>query len=87
MTRESENNLMAEIAENERWLAQYEAPAPRDGLLDEIKASVRTELSIADDVARMQEIVARSRDSGKDGRTRVVYEHRNAVKRRLRRNL
>jgi len=53
MTRESENNLMAEIAENERWLAQYEAPAPRDGLLDEIKASVRTELSIADDVARM----------------------------------
>ncbi len=52
MTRETENNLMAEIAENERWLAQYEAPAPRDRLVDEIKASMRTELNIADDVAR-----------------------------------
>jgi len=44
MTRETDNNLMAEIAENERWLAQYEAPAPRAGLLDEIKANVRMEL-------------------------------------------
>lgn len=53
MTRETENNLMAEIAENERWLAQYEAPTPRDGLLDEIKASVRSELSGADEIGRM----------------------------------
>lgn len=53
MTRETENNMMAEIAENERWLAQFEAPPPRDGLLDEIKLATRAALARDDQTLTM----------------------------------